>query len=49
MQFNYSVQITPLHAASENGYLDVVEFLIKKGAEVNAEDESQVKFILEKR
>ncbi|MGC9107845.1 MAG: ankyrin repeat domain-containing protein, partial [Infirmifilum sp.] len=29
---------TPLHVASSYGYIDVVEFLVKNGAYVNAED-----------
>ena len=32
---------TPLHAASYNGYLNIVEFLIKRGAGIEAEDINQ--------
>ncbi|MFH1831407.1 MAG: ankyrin repeat domain-containing protein [bacterium] len=31
---------TPLHLAAENGYLDIVKFLIEKGASINEKDNS---------
>jgi len=35
---------TPLHLASQNGDLDVVEYLINQGADINAND-NNVEFI----
>ena len=39
---------TPLHFASENGHLSVVEYLLDHGADIDAQDEKNHFHILEK-
>lgn len=40
----YISQETPLHAASEQGQIEMVQFLVENGAEIDAANDSQVKF-----
>ena len=36
-------QSTPLHSAAMNGNLKIVEYLVKRGAEVSSQDQTKVR------
>jgi ankyrin repeat protein len=36
---------TPLHLASQHGHIDIVEYLVNKGANVDSKDRSIVMFL----
>ena len=42
-----NVDLTPLHYASEDGHLEIVEFLISKGAKVDARDSDNATPLME--
>ena len=37
-ELDFSINETPLHIASKNGHLPIVEYLISKGANIEAKD-----------
>ena len=37
--FNNSHQGTPLHLAAEAGHMDIVRYLVEKGADINIKDD----------
>ena len=39
-------QFTPLHSAAEEGHVDIVRYLVDKGADLNVKDEIGVSTLL---
>ena len=44
--FFFFCQVTPLHVAAEGGYVNIVEFLIEGGAEIDVKDNTDVSISL---